>query len=146
LDYKEKLEKYLKLNYRMRVYPITTDDGTVEWGVEYPDLPGCVGGGDTKEEALKMAEDAKAAWLEIALKEGKKIPLPKDTDEKEYSGKYTLRIPKSLHRELTLAAEEEGLSLNQYTVYLLTKNHFQKIDTQNNNFKIIREIKTSENF
>jgi predicted RNase H-like HicB family nuclease len=78
LNYKEKLEKYLKLNYKMKVYPIKTNNDKVEWGVEYPDLPGCVGGGDTKKEAIKMAENAKITWLEIALKKGKKIPLPKE--------------------------------------------------------------------
>ncbi len=49
------------------IYPIEN-----EWGAEIPELPGCVGGGDTPEEALHMVLDAKIAWL--AANEGKKLP------------------------------------------------------------------------
>ena len=39
-----------------------------------------------------------------------------------YSGQFKLRIPKSLHRSLAEHAKEEGISMNQYCVYLLSKN------------------------
>lgn len=39
----------------------------------------------------------------------------------EYSGDLRVRFPKSLHRELSIRAELEGISLNQYIVYLLSK-------------------------
>ncbi|MGI6144099.1 MAG: toxin-antitoxin system HicB family antitoxin [bacterium] len=108
-------------NYRMRVYPI--DDGTdeVEWIAEFPDLPGCVGAGDTPEEAVAMAFDAQKAWIATAMEEGRNIPAPSDIYGTEYSGKFTLRIPKTLHRELAIRAEEEGVSLNQYILYLISK-------------------------
>lgn len=41
--------------------------------------------------------------------------------QKEYSGKLMIRIPKSLHKELALAAKENGVSLNQYALYKLAK-------------------------
>ena len=41
-----------------------------------PDLPGCVGGGDTIMEALEMLEDAKLGWLTSRLKHGDPIPEP----------------------------------------------------------------------
>ncbi|WP_443723169.1 toxin-antitoxin system HicB family antitoxin, partial [Ruminococcus callidus] len=40
----------------------------------------------------------------------------------DYSGQFKLRIPKSLHHALATHAKEEGISMNQYCVYLLTKN------------------------
>lgn len=40
----------------------------------------------------------------------------------EYSGELRVRFPKSLHKELAEQAEVEGVSLNQYLIYLLTKN------------------------
>ena len=40
----------------------------------------------------------------------------------EYSGQFKLRIPKSLHRDLALHARREGISMNQYCLYLLAKN------------------------
>lgn len=107
--------------YRMRVYPIETDIDTIEWVAEFPDLPGCVGAGDTAEEAVLMATDAKKAWIEIALEDGKNIPDAKNLYGNDYSGKFTLRLPKTLHKELTLQADDEGVSLNQYILYLMTK-------------------------
>ena len=108
-------------SYRMRVFPIETDAHTTEWAAEFPDLPGCVGAGDTAEEAVAMAMAAKKAWIETALEEGRKIPKPWNIDEYNFSGKFTLRLPKTLHKELTLQAEEEEVSLNQYLLYLITK-------------------------
>jgi len=113
--------------YRIVLYPIKGLEGEKEeWGAEVPELPGCVGGGETEEEALAMVRDAIKAWLEIAVERGKKIPAPKDYEKTEFSGKFTLRLPKSLHKILTFRAEEEGLSLNQYLLFLLTKNHYLK--------------------
>ena len=39
-----------------------------------------------------------------------------------YSGQFKLRLPKSLHRDLADHAKEEGVSMNQYCVYLLAMN------------------------
>jgi hypothetical protein len=36
-------------------------------------------------------------------------------------GRLTLRLPGTLHEQLTLLAEREGVSLNQYIVYALTR-------------------------
>ena len=39
----------------------------------------------------------------------------------EYSGRLVLRMPRSLHKALREAAAVEGVSLNQYILYKLTK-------------------------
>lgn len=39
----------------------------------------------------------------------------------QYSGKISLRVPKSLHKDLTESAKIEGVSLNQYALYKLSK-------------------------
>ena len=36
-------------------------------------------------------------------------------------GRLTLRLPGTLHEQLTLLADREGVSLNQYIVYALTR-------------------------
>jgi predicted HicB family RNase H-like nuclease len=41
--------------------------------------------------------------------------------QKEYSGKISLRVPKTLHRKLALGAKKEGISLNQFILYKLAK-------------------------
>ena len=35
-------------------------------------------------------------------------------------GRFSLRIPKTLHSELEFLAQDEGISLNQYIIYTLT--------------------------
>lgn len=64
-----------------------------------------------------MLDDAKAAWLDTALVEHLDIPEPER--EEKFSGKFVVRIPKSLHRRLALTAEKEGVSLNHLASCLL---------------------------
>ncbi len=68
--------------------------------------------GDTPEEAATMIQEAIELWLEVALEEG--APIPEPRPESDYSGKFVVRVPRSLHRELVETAEQEGVSLNQY--------------------------------
>jgi len=68
-----------------------------------------------------MIEDAKRLWIEAALEEGSYIPEPAPADVGEYSGRFVVRIAKSLHRQLAQRAEQEGTSLNQLIVMLLAE-------------------------
>ena len=90
------------------------------FAARYPELPGCITCGNTLDEVVQNAADAKRAWLEAALEEGVDIAEPK-TDE-SYSGQFKLRLPKSLHRSIAEHAKAEGVSMNQYCLYLLSKN------------------------
>ncbi|MDD6128697.1 MAG: toxin-antitoxin system HicB family antitoxin, partial [Veillonellaceae bacterium] len=73
--------------------------------------------GETKAEILEMLEDAKKAWISTALDDGMEIPEP--LREEDFSGRFNLRIPKSLHKRLAMQAKAEGVSLNQLAMYLL---------------------------
>jgi len=108
------LKEYLKLPYRMEIVP--DDEGG--FVATYPDLPGCISVGRSIVEATSNLEDAKKVWLESALEDGIKVAEPNNLDE--YSGQFKLRMPKSLHRSLALHAKQEGTSMNQYCLYLLT--------------------------
>ena len=41
--------------------------------------------------------------------------------QREYSGKISLRLPKTLHKNLAQEAESEGISLNQFILYKLAR-------------------------
>ena len=114
---KKTLNDYLALSYRMEIVKDSDEGGFV---ASYPDLPGCITCGETEEEALKNALDAKKAWLEAALEENIEIPEPDSLEA--YSGQFKLRLPRSLHRALAEHSQREGISMNQYCVYLLAKN------------------------
>lgn len=109
------VEYYLGLPYRTVIYP-SPEGG---YAVEIPDLPGCVSQGETLQEALEMAEDAKLCWIADALEKGEEVPEPLD---ESYSGRILVRTPKSLHRALAEKAREEGVSLNQYIIYQLSRS------------------------
>ncbi|MGL5434371.1 MAG: type II toxin-antitoxin system HicB family antitoxin [Lachnospiraceae bacterium] len=50
------------------------EDGSGGYAVEFPDLPGCVTGGDDMAEAIFMAEDAASGWVLTELEDGNKAP------------------------------------------------------------------------
>lgn len=111
------LNEYMKLPYRMEIVADRDEGGFV---VSFPDLPGCMTCGNTIEDAVANAEDAKRAWLEAALEDGIEIQEPDGLEA--YSGQFKLRIPRSLHRSLAERSKREGVSMNQYCVYLLSKS------------------------
>ena len=108
------VEYYLKLNYPITLYR-AEEGGFV---AEIEDLPGCLTQGETVEEAMKNIEEACQLWIEAAYEDEVEIPIPR-TDE-EYSGKFLVRIPKSLHRKLAKQARYEGVSLNQLVGSMLS--------------------------
>jgi len=107
------LEFYLNLSYPITVHP-DPDGGYV---AEIEELPGCMTQAETLDEVFKAIEDARQVWIRGTYEMGQDIPLPRDMEE--YSGKFMVRIPRSLHRNLVRAAKREGVSLNQYVTSLL---------------------------
>jgi antitoxin HicB len=111
---RKSLKYYLGLHY-----PVTFEASS-EGGyfVEIKDLPGCYAQGKTMDEAQEMIDIARKMWLEVAYEDGNEIPLPRN--EEDYSGKFNVRFPKSLHKKLDGLAVREGVSLNQYLVSTLS--------------------------
>ena len=103
------LKHYLNLDYTIRLKE--NSDGT--FFAEIEELPGCITEADSKKEVLEMIEDAKKAWLETALE--RKIVIPEPISD-EFSGKFNIRLPKSLHRKLVYKAKEENVSLNSLVI------------------------------
>ena len=104
----KKLDYYLSLPYTIELRN-NPEEG---WFVRVKELPGCMSQGETAEEAIAMIRDAMLSWIDIALEDGDPIPEPQP--EEEYSGKFVLRVPRSLHRKLVEEAEKEGVSLNAF--------------------------------
>jgi predicted RNase H-like HicB family nuclease len=75
-----------------------------DYGVEFPDFPGCVSAGRTLEEARRAAHEA----LELHL-EGK--------------GAFNVRVSPTLHRGIALRAAREGRSLNEVVKAALELTH-----------------------
>ena len=118
----------MSLNYPSQITKIDEADGG-GFLIEVPMLKGCMSDGETVEEAYNNLEEAKKEWFTYNnLEEAKKewftymlennlaIPEPADT---AYSGRFVVRIPKTLHKIITEQSKREGLSLNQYVANVL---------------------------
>jgi predicted HicB family RNase H-like nuclease len=116
---KKDLEDYLSLPYRVEIVPIPEEEG----GGFLARLPqfgelGIIGDGDTVEEALSDLAESKKVRFQSYLNEGIDIPEP-DQGAVDYSGRFLIRLPKYLHRQLAESAKSNGVSLNQYVCSLL---------------------------
>lgn len=108
---------YMDLPYNYIVKPICDESGKYFYA-KVLELDGCQSTGDTFEEAYQSLREAMEGWIEAKLEGGFEIPLP--IGYEQFSGKFIVRIPKSLHYKLSVEAEQEGVSLNQYALYKLS--------------------------
>jgi antitoxin HicB len=105
------VERYLSLPYHLTIVRDGEEKGK-PWTASVEELPGCTSRGRTSDEALNGLEAAMQSWIATALKEGRDVPEPKTATS--HSGRLLLRMPRTLHAELTRVSEREGVSLNQF--------------------------------
>ena len=61
---------------------IIEDNGPEEAvGLWFPDLPGCISGGDDVDEALENAPEALALYAQELVEDGRELPLPRTLEE-----------------------------------------------------------------
>ncbi len=116
---RESLEYYLSLEYPFEVLA----DPEGGYVVAFPDLPGCM----TQVEELvavgPMAEEIRRLWIVSEYEDGEEIPAPSYPEA--YSGKFNVRLSRSLHRKLAEMARREDQSLNSYVAGLLGRGDAQ---------------------
>lgn len=113
------VEYYLDLPYTIELVNDTSDPGNPVWFAAVRELRGCMTEADSFDEAVRQIRDAMQVWITDAIESGDEVPEPKD--EAAFSGKFSVRLPKSLHRDLVHRAEREGVSLNQYITSALSR-------------------------
>ena len=120
------IEYYMDLNYGIEIRNIPKEDGGgVKASIPRLGRFAAVGHGNDIPAALSDLEDSKKELLEYHIEKG--IPIPEPDDElenlKSYSGRFLLRIPSELHRQLSEAAKANRSTLNQYCATLLARNY-----------------------
>lgn len=88
------------------------------WVAVAPEIPGCSALGDTDTQALKELDNA--IKLHLRIRKENKLPIPQAISGKKLSGRFLLRIPKALQHILKEEALEEGVSVNQYALFLIS--------------------------
>lgn len=110
------LQYYLDLEYPYTVVP---DEGSCF--ITFPDLPGCMTQVEDPADIAAMADEIRTLWIEGEYADGHSIPEPPPMNG--YSGKFQVRLPRSLHRDLAEQAEREGMSLNAWVIALLAERN-----------------------
>ena len=113
----KKVKDYMKLPYNYIIQPIEDESGAYYYA-KVLEFDGCQSTGETFEESYNNLKEAMEGWIETKLEAGLDIPIP--VGYEDFSGKFMIRIPKSLHYKLTIEAKQEGVSLNQYALYKLS--------------------------
>lgn len=108
---KKDFNYYMSLNYPVEISVIPEDEGGGYFAC-IPLLPGCWSDGETFEEAYKNILEVKGLWIEDMLDRGMLINEP--NIKPRFSGRFVVRVPKTLHRLLAEESEREGISLNQF--------------------------------
>lgn len=100
-------KKYLELPYTYTLEKEKDNDGEY-FVIKVNEIPGCISHGKTLEEAFENIKDAMLGWISVCIESKNKIPTPEG-----FSGKFSVRVPPTLHKELIIRANKEGVSLNQ---------------------------------
>ena len=112
-----KLDDYMRLPYTRMVQEKNDESGHYFYGYIL-ELDGCQSTGNTLNELYENLNEAMEGYFEVKLEHNLPIPIPEDVED--YSGKFVVRIPKTLHRRLAVQADKEGVSLNQLALYKLS--------------------------
>ncbi len=122
---KKDLKYYMGLNYPIEIVKIPDDEGG-GYSACIPILGrnAFISDGETIDEAIINLEFIKEDNFKRMLENGIQIPEPQEQKAEEFSGKFLVRVPKELHRELVKKSRLNEISLNQYVQYVITKGMF----------------------
>lgn len=111
-------------------------DRASDFGVSFPDLPGCITAGTTLDEARAFAEEALALHLEGIAEDGEAVPAPSSLEAimakarnkdavavlipaplaVERTVRVNITLPESALKEIDEAAERAGMNRSAFVV------------------------------
>ena len=62
-------------------YAVVVEEGKTSFGAHVPDLPGCVAAAETREEVLKLIQEAIEFHIEGLRADGQPVPRPSSSVE-----------------------------------------------------------------
>lgn len=74
---------------------------------------------ESSEDALRELKSVVEFCIQDLKAEGE--PVPEPLSSKSYSGRFNIRVPKALHRDLVATAAQQGVSLNQLILTELSR-------------------------
>ncbi len=92
------------------------NDGEILYVGRVAEFPNISTFEETFEAARALVLDSIQTLKKIADETMEEFPLPYPAPSDEFSGRVTLRLPKSLHAKISRIAAQEDISVNQYLV------------------------------
>ena len=113
-------------------------DPKSDFGVSFPDFPGCITAGSTIDEAKDMAHDALSLHIKGMLEDGDSIPAPSKledimddpdnsdaaaiivvsvSDVKPRSVRVNITVPEDMLRKIDSVAKKRGMSRSSFLVH-----------------------------
>ena len=113
-------------------------DPKSDFGVSFPDFPGCITAGGTIDEAKDMAHDALSLHIKGMLEDGENIPTPSKLedimDDPDYSDaaailvvsvsevkprsvRVNITVPEDMLRKIDAVAKKRGMSRSSFLVH-----------------------------
>ncbi len=106
------------VNYKHYTYRVTWSEEDGEYVALCAEFPSLSTLAEAPADALKnMLELVKEVVKDMATNDE---IIPEPIAEKDYSGKFMVRIPPEQHRHIATEAAEQGISLNRYVSSKLT--------------------------
>ena len=116
---------------------IVHKDATSDFGISFPDFPGCVTAGNSIDEAKDMAHDALSLHIKGLLEDGESIPAPSKLEDimadpdysdavailvvtakgkKARSVRVNITVPEDMLRKIDAVAKKRGMSRSSFLV------------------------------
>lgn len=113
-------------------------DAKSDFGVSFPDFPGCITAGSSIDEAKDMAHDALSLHIKGMMEDGENIPAPSKLedimDDPDYSDaaailivsvsetktrsvRVNITVPKDMLRKIDKVAKKRGMSRSSFLVH-----------------------------
>jgi predicted RNase H-like HicB family nuclease len=110
-----------------------------DFGVSFPDFPGCISAGKNVDEAKDMAQEALTLHIRGMMEDGEKLPPPAKLEEimadpdhsdamaylvvsvpelKSKSVRVNITVPEMTLKEIDRAANKRGMSRSSFLVHV----------------------------
>jgi len=107
----------MDLDVRKYAYRVVWSVEQQAWVCTVAELPGLMYYGPDQATVLEGAVALAQDTVNRLVEQGEEPPIP--FAEQKFSGSIRLRVPPAQHRELSIRAAEEGVSLNRYLCSML---------------------------
>ena len=128
---------------------IVHKDAKSDFGVSFPDFPGCITAGQTIDEAKDMAQDALILHIHGMLEDGEQMPTPSKLEDimadPDYSDataylvvsipgakartvRVNITMPEMTLKQIDVAAKKRGMSRSSFLVHA-AQNAIQSIQS-----------------